>query len=1033
MFCDLVDSTALGEALDPEDLREVIAAYQAGCAAVVDRFGGHVAQYLGDGMLCYFTIPQAHEDDPERAVRAALGMLRELDAISPRLLREHGVRLSVRIGIHTGPVVVGTVGGSAPRETLALGHTVNVAARLQEIAEPETLVISSDTLRLVRGLFVTEDLGVRPLRGIVEPIEVHRVVRESGARSRFHVAAAAGLTPLVGREPELTLLRERWAEAREGSGRVVLVEGDPGIGKSRLVLALRDQLAGQRHAWLECRGSPHHENSALRLAIDLLREALEITDEQTAGERVARIERGLERAGLPCAENLPLLVGLLSPEPPETRVRLDLPPEVQRRRTFEALAHWLFAWAALEPTVLVVEDLHWADPSSLELLDRLIEGACAAPVLLVLSHRPEFVPPWPERPHLTRLTLASLTPAETAAMVQGVAKGEALPPELVQQLVKRTDGVPLFVEELTKSVLESVGVAREGEAPALAIPETLQDSLMARLDRLGPAKEVAQVAAVLGREFPYELLAAAAAEDGTSLERGLERLVSAELLYQRGEPPDAAYTFKHALIQEAACQSLLKGTRRAWHARIARVLEESFPALVAAEPGLVARHCEEGGLREEAIAWYQRAAERAMARSASAEAVRQLKRAIELLHTLPETPERDRRELALQVALGAPLVSSTAWAHREVEKAHARARELCDRIGDAPQLFQVIRNLVTFYTGRAELFTARDLCARLLRLAEREGKSAHLLLAHQQTGIVLYYLGQPAPALEHYERALAYYDPAEHRPLTPVYGAEFGVFTRIWMAWALWIAGYADRALATSREAIELARESGHAFSLAYALLWGAVVHVMRREPEESRALSEAALAIGRDHAFAFVQGGARLVRAVGLLQTRPGELDIDAGIEEFRQSIVQLSATGTVSNRPQILGHLVAAYCAAGRHEEARKVAEGALASSKQDSQRYWDAELYRLYAEVTLQQGRAAEGEAERLLRRALRVARSQRARALELRAAASLSRLWQKQGRWDEARALLEPVYAAFTEGFRTRDLGEARALLDAVASA
>jgi class 3 adenylate cyclase/predicted ATPase len=1034
MFCDLVDSTTLGEVLDPEDLRDVIATYQAGCAAVVDRFGGHVAQYLGDGLLCYFTVPQAHEDDPERAVRAALGMLRELDAINPRLSREHGVRLSVRIGIHTGPVVVGAIGGGAQRENLALGHTVNVAARLQEVAEPETVVISSDTLRLVRGLFVTEDAGVRRLRGIVDPVEVHRVVRESGARSRFHVAAAAGLTPLVGRESELALLRAHWAEAREGSGRAVLVEGEPGIGKSRLVVALREQLAGQRHTWLECRGSPHHEDSALHLAIELLREALGVTDEQPAAERAARIERGLERAGLPCAEALPLLVGLLAPDAPEARLRPDLPPEVLRRRTFETLARWLFAWAALEPTVLVVEDLHWADPSSLELLGGLIEGVAAAPVLLVLTHRPEFVPPWPDAPHLVRLRLPSLAPAESAALVERVAKGEPLPADVVEQVVKRTDGVPLFVEELTKSVLEAVRIARAGEArvvPALAIPETLQDSLMARLDRLGPAKEVAQVAAVLGREFRYELLAAAAAEDGASLERGLERLVGAELLHQRGEPPDASYAFKHALIQEAARESLLKGTRRAWHARIARVLEESFPALVAAEPGLVARHCEEGALREEAITYYQRAAEVAMERSASAEAVRQLKRAIELLHTLPESPERDRRELALQVALGAPLVTSTAWAHSEVEKAHARARELCDRIGDAPQLFQVVRNLVTFYTGRAELLTARDLCARLLRLAAQEGSSAHRLLAHQQTGIVLYYLGQPVPALEHYEQALACYEPAEHRPLTPLYGSELGVFTRIWMAWALWTVGHADRALATSRQAIELARESGHAFSLAYSLLWGAVVHVGRREPEETRELSEEALAIGREHAFAFVQGGARLVRAIGLVQARLGEPEIGKEIEEFQQSIVQLSATGTVSNRPQILGYLAAAYAAARRYEQARKVLEGALASSKQDSQRYWDAELYRLYGELTLEQGGAAAGEAERLLRRAVRVARSQGARALELRAATSLCRLWHRQGRAEEARALLEPVYAAFTEGFRTRDLGEARALLDFVA--
>jgi class 3 adenylate cyclase len=759
MFCDLVGSTELAEQLDPEEFREVVGAYQVLCAREVGRYDGTIGQYHGDGVLVYFGYPQAHDDDPIRAVHAALSILSELPAVNATVGERLGAMLDrtveVRIGVHTGLAVVGEMGEGPERELQALGDTLNQAARLQRIAEPGTVVISEATRQLSSGVFVLEDLGPTSLKGVAEPVGVYRAVRATGVRSRLDLAGERGLTPLIGREQEVELLLDRWEQVIEGHGQVVLVNGDAGIGKSRLMMMLHERLAEGPYSWLEARGSAYHQNSALYPVIELLRQELLLGQEDSAEEKVAKLGAALEPAGLSVPEVLPLFATLLSVPLPERYPPLLLSPQAQRQRTLESLVQWLISLTRAQPMAFVVEDLHWIDPSTLELLGMLLEQLPTVPALLVLTFRPSFEPPWASRSNLVHLTLDPLTRKQVEAMVEWIAGGKVLPAKVLDHVVIRTDGVPLFVEELTKTVLESDllresdrGYERTDPLPELAIPSTLQDSLMARLDRLGPAKEVAQLGAVLGREFPYELLAAVSPLSAESLRGALRGLGNAELLYPRGVPPRAIYTFKHALIQETAYQSLLKSTRQAWHARIAQVLEERFPERVAPEPEGIARHCEQGALLEKAISYYQRAGEQATERSANAEAVGHLTRGIELLRTLPEGPERNERELTLQVALGAPLVASKGWGSREAEQAYERARELCEQIGETPQLFHVIRGLITFYTARAELKTAYDLCGRLLRLAEREEEASPLLVAHQQMAIVLYFRGKPSRDLD---------------------------------------------------------------------------------------------------------------------------------------------------------------------------------------------------------------------------------------------------------------------------------------------
>jgi class 3 adenylate cyclase len=781
LFCDLVDSTVLASQLDPEELREVVRAYQDTCAKVIARFEGHIAQYLGDGLLVYFGYPLAHEDDAQRAVRAGLGMIEALGQLNTRLPQERGVHLAARLGIHTGLVVVGVVGGGTRQEQLALGETPNVAARLQGLAAPNTLVISTATLQLLGGFFTYQSLGTPVLKGLAQPVEVYQVLHERMARSRLEAVGSTGLTPLVGREQEAALLRERWAQVKDGLGQVVLLSGEAGIGKSRLVQVLQEHIASEPQAWLTpCQCSPYHQNTALYPMIDLLEQvALRFDREESPQQKLHKLEGFLVQYGLQLVEAVPLFAGLLSLPLPDTSAPLTMSPEQQKQQILQALLTIFLRIAAQQPVLFVMEDLHWVDPTTLELLTLLVDHGPATRILALWTFRPDFSPPWTGRAHLTQVTLPRLPRRQAAEMTDRVAHGKALPPEVVEQIVAKTDGVPLFVEELTKMVLES-GLLQEreeryeltGPLPPLAIPATLHDSLMARLDRLATVKSLAQLGATLGREFSYALLHAVSLWDEATLQQGLHQLVEAEFLYQQGLPPQATYLFKHALIQDAAYQSLLRSTRQQYHQRIAQVLEARFPESCETQPELLAHHYTEAGLTEQAIGYWQQAGQRAIQRSANVEAVNHLTRGLALLTLLPDTPERTQQELAFHLSLGAQLAVTKGYAASEVEQAFARARALCQQGGERPQLGFVLWGLYRFYFMRAEHRTAQELAAQLLRLAQHDLAPVVLLAAHAALGTALWVQGHLTAAREHLVPALPRVEAQQRRELAFRYGVD---------------------------------------------------------------------------------------------------------------------------------------------------------------------------------------------------------------------------------------------------------------------
>ncbi|HXG20801.1 MAG TPA: adenylate/guanylate cyclase domain-containing protein, partial [Methylomirabilota bacterium] len=724
MFCDLVGSTALSEQLDPEELRDVVRNYQALCAEVIDRYEGHIAQYLGDGLLVYFGYPMAHEDDAARAVRSGLEIVQALRSQvlsplkgtgqgegkqlrqwqdtphpSPLPRRERG--LQVRIGIHTGQVVVGEIGGGSKREHLALGDTPNIAARLQGLAEPDTVVLSAATQRLVARLFICQDLGFHTLKGASTPTQVYQVIRESGAHDRFEAEVSAGLTPLTGREEELALLWRRWEQAKEGEGQVVLVSGEPGIGKSRLLREFHERVRREGVTPIEFHCSPYHQNSAFYPIVTCLQRVLQSNRDDAPEEKLRKLEVEVRRALPLQPDTIPLLASLLSLPHPAGASPLNLSPQRQKQKTQEALVAWLLKEAEHQAVLCSWEDLHWADPSTLEFLHLLIAQAPTARLCLLLTCRPEFTAPWGACSHLSHLTVSRLGRSQAARMVANVAEGQQLPEEIMRQIIAKTDGVPLFVEELTKSVMESL---RAMQAPPLqlTIPATLHDSLMARLDRLDTAKEVAQLGAVMGREFSYELLHALSPLPAEALQQALHRLLEAELIYQHGLTPQARYIFKHALIQDAAYQSLLKSTRQQYHRQIAQVLEDRFAEINENQPELLAHHYTEAGLVERALPYWRQAGEQASQRSAHVEAVAHFTQGLEALKALPATPERVHQELALQLALRDALVVVHGYTAPEVEKTVLRARKLCQQLRETPQLFPVLFRLWGFYINRGE-------------------------------------------------------------------------------------------------------------------------------------------------------------------------------------------------------------------------------------------------------------------------------------------------------------------------------------------
>jgi len=1032
MFCDLADSTGLSGRLDPEDLRELIRAYQQAACAVIQRSDGHVAQYLGDGLLVYFGYPSAHEDDAHRAVRAGLGILAGLDELNVILDRRHGVRVALRIGIHTGVVVVGDVGGGGRHERLALGESPNVAARLQGLAAPNTLLVSERTRQLLHGAFDLEDLGSQQLKGLAEPMRAYRVHRESAVESRFEAATIGGLTPLVGRDAELSLLAKRWEDAKAGEGQVVVLIGEPGIGKSRLTEALRHRIAGDSQTRLRYQCSPYYASSAFHPFIVQLERAAHFEADDTSAEKLAKLEELLSEAVPSAHDAMPLFAAMLS-LPIDDRYRLlTLSPEKQRAKTIEALGNQLVGLARRQPVFLTFEDAHWADPTSIDVLTDMVPRIADYRVLVVVTCRHEFVPPWSVGAHVTSLSLQRLSRAEVTLFIGRVAGGKPLPRPIVADIVAKTDGVPLYIEELTKSMLES-GLVAGADASAsvsvasAAIPATLQDALLARLDRLARVREIAQIGAALGRDFSHEMLAAVARKPAHELEAGLDRLVEAELLVRYGEPPDAHYRFKHALIRDAAYATLLRSQRYQLHAQIAAVIKEQAPAVVTTTPEILARHYTEAGLVQEALPYWLQAGHRANAHSAHAEAIAHCTNGLEVLKTLPETPERAEHELALCLALGSALVPTKGYAAMEVEGVFARARHLCAQVGDTIQRFRSIGGLLVYYEVRAELRMADELARELLTLADDQRDAVFRLRADTTAGQIFFLRGDLRGARMIFERGLAVYDPGRHHPQMVGSWQDHRVTGLSFLSLILALQGYPNQARETSRRAVAWSEELSHPYSRTFALFFAAWLHALLQEPSQAAERADATVAVAAEHGFTIFAACGTVLRG----WARAIHDHAPEGIAELIRGLEAYRATGAEFLRPHQLALLAEVCQHQGRHEEGFTTLADALVLVDKTDERWWEAELYRMKGESLRRQANPDAMKVELCFQEALGVARHQEARSLELRATVSLSRLWQGLGRRAEAYDLLARIYSWFAEGFDTPDLQEAKALLGELA--
>jgi predicted ATPase/class 3 adenylate cyclase len=1047
MFCDLVGSTALSVRRDPEDLRDLIAAYHHAVNEVVRRFDGFVARYMGDGILIYFGYPRAHEDDAERAARCALAMV---DAVSGLQL---GEELHARVGIATGMVVVG--GGAAEHDVV--GETPNLAARLQTSAEPNAVLIAANTRQLIGGLFEYRDLGGVEARGFTGTVSAWQVLRPSAIASRFEALRPSSPTPLVGRDEELEILLRRWKRAKKGEGQVVLLSGEPGIGKSRMAAALAERLAQQPHYHLRYFCAPHHQGTALHPVIAHLEHAAGFARDDPpaakleklrrllgqgrlghlrrrvaahASQRMRNSEQEAELALLAVAGvRQALVAALLSLPTGRALSDMNLSPQRKKERTLEALIGLLEDLSGRQPVLMVFEDVHWIDPTSRELLDMTIERIRRLPVLLIITFRPEFQETWSGAAHVSTLLLNRLDTGEGTQLAETVA-GKALPEQVVAHIAARTDGVPLFVEELTRAVLESGLLHDEGDRyaldrpmPPLAIPSSLRASLLARLDHLGPvAKEIAQIGAAIGRDFSYELLAAVARRGKAELQDALSRLVDAGLVFQHGMPPDATFLFKHALVQDAAYGTLLRGPRRVLHAEIAEALETHSTEIIDSQPELLAQHYAEAGLVEKSIVFWGKAGRRSTARSAMAEAAAQFQKALDQLELLPDNPERQRQKLEIYSALGAVLIAVKGEAATETGQAYARARELWEQLGSPSEYLHVAYGQSRYYAYRGELDLAQHLEEDLLRLSRQRNDAAGLVLGHFASGRTQMLAGRFGSARSQLEEVLALYNPIYHRSLVHQAADDPQVNSRAWLGIVLFCLGYPGQALAQSSAAIAEARGLAHPPSLAASLALSArlLSLVGSNATLDERAAELITVAI--EQGFALRRAPATIYR--GWVKVKEG--DVAEGMSLLRRGKSAYRATRAELFMPHYIALLARGCEIAGQIEEAVTQLDEALAIVERTGECWFAAELNRHKGQLLLRQGHAEA--AEELYRKALSIAQEQEAKLWELRAAINLAGLRCDQGRRAEARDLLAPIYGWFTEGFDTPDLKEAKALLD-----
>jgi class 3 adenylate cyclase len=1029
MFCDLVASTALAERLDPEELRELMQAYRKACDEVVARYKGHVAQYRGDGLMAYFGWPSAHEDDAERSVRAALEIVQAVKAVPT------DPPLGVRVGVATGMVVVGAVSRADDAESmLAVGETPNLAARLQGLADPDEIVIAPTTRRLVRGAFELSDLGAHFFKGIAQPVQAWRVDAVHRHGGRFETAQeGVALTPFVGREEEVTALLRRWRQACDGEGQVVLVTGEAGIGKSRLTQVLRERIAAEPYTALRYQCSPYHLYSALYPTTEQLEFAAGFTPEDTPDQKLDKLEAMLAGGPQQRAEAAPLIATLLSLST-ERYPPLKLSPQRRKERTLEVLAGQVEALAERQPVLIVFEDAHWIDPTSQEALDVLVPRLQGLSVLLVITCRPEYTPPWVGQMHFTMLGLNRLGRQEGADLVAKVAGGRLLPAEVLEQIVARTEGVPLFVEELTKSVLESGLLHEEGDQytlqrplPALAIPTSLRDSLVARLDRLAPVKDVIQIGACIGREFSYRLLARISPQPDGQLKEAMRKLTEAGLVYSRGMPPDATYTFKHALVQDAAYDSLLKSKKLLLHAQLADVLKEDFADRVANEPELLAHHYARSGNPAAAIPWWREAGELATRREALNEAVGHFQEGLALIKQLPSSSERDALELSIREPLNGALIGLRGWPAPEVEVNATAILELAKNQPKPESMLMGLYGIWIRTLTQGRIAEALGWAERLLAEGNKAADIDLQILGHTASMISLVYLGQLLSAREHGKRAHALYDPQRAERWVQLTGHDPRTVFLGWSAHWTWMLGYPDQAVRISDEKDAHARQLGHALNLGYALTVGAYTFDYRREPEQLAERGREADRLGREQNISILYQ-VMVPQVEGLARLRSRQLSESVSL--LGQGIENWNGLGGYTRVPYLKSALAEALALQGDLGAALEKIGECLEQIERPGwqERLHLAEVLRLKGWMLMRQGK--DEEAEIILRASIDWARQQQAKSWELRSSTTLAQLLLERGQRKAAREALASIYEWFTEGFDTYDLRAARTLLESL---
>jgi class 3 adenylate cyclase/predicted ATPase len=1025
MFSDLVGSTQLSEKLDPEDLQKLLEAYRGECSTAIRRYGGEVARYFGDGVMAFFGWPLAHEDDPVRCIHAALEIVLGVPKISGP------VTLACRVGVCSGPVVVGEIGESGTWSMDAVGETPNIAARLQTLAAANTVLISESTRRLVSAAFDFQDLGPQELKGVTEPLHVYRALSAKSTSSRFEAAHAGSLSPLIGRSSELSLLLDRWQKIKEGDGQVIFLSGIPGVGKSRLLHELKSHIHQEPHVLLHHQCSPYHSQSAFFPMIEQIEKAAQLTAREDDADKLTKLKAYLPRSTDSSMEPVLLIAKLLS-IPLENHLELSgLTSRQIKNRTISTLVDILLAFSVQRPTLCIFEDAHWLDPSTLELLELIISRINSARVLLLVSCRPEFRPTWITHANTTMLSLTRLSHTEVKVMIRDLLRGGSMPQPLLDQIIEKADGVPLFIEELTNSMLNAPlrtrGPLGHTAQPALLrVPDTLSDALMERLDRVAPSRKLAQIAAVIGREFSFDLLSAVSQIDEDDMLSALSLLEQADIIYRVNISPFVRFAFKHVLLRDAIYDSLLRSKRQQIHADTAAILEHDFPELAENQPEVLAYHHQEAGNHQLAIRCWLESGQRALAHSANVEAIANFRKALQLLSGLPETPERTKQEIDILLALGIPLIAVRGYASAETREAFSRARALCLQLGNIPEYFQALYGLCMHSWMCAKHDEALPMAEEFLSRSRALSDPVLLMVAHRLMGSTQLTIGDFQSSADHFEETIKLSTGKGKQPLSGLYMVEPQVASLLLLSWDLWILGRADKSLLRVSEALALAQDLGHPYTLAFAHYMTSVVHLLRGDAARAFESAEKSFAMSQEQRFSLYVILSRISRgrAVGELG-RIGEarVEIALGIDEARRN-------GVGFMLPMMDSWLADMHAKAGENERALSIVEGTLAKICDVTGRSWESELHRQRAQILLALNPSKVGEAESQLKKSIEVARGQSAKSLELRAATSLAELWRPQGRSDEARALLEPICRWFDEGAETTDLRRARDALSAL---